>query len=155
MYYQASFQDILFVLAGIAWIAYSAYRSNAKKQQNDKAVQGKNKSGFESLLDEVMAQFDVEDKPETEINIENIAAAATPVEEETSLRKSGSLFSDEERPVEQVGAELKIDERSSAEEEVAKKARTAYNIAEQKVRKNKFDLKKAFIYSEILNRKYI
>ena len=155
MYHQASFQDILFVLAGIAWVAYSAYRSNANKQRNNKPDQGNNKSGFESLLDEVMAQFDDESKPDLKKNDKNIADVATPAHNESSLITDVTYFSAEDKQKEHVSEETGKVNESYIEDEVNRKARTAYNIVTQNVRKNKFDLKKAFIYSEILNRKYI
>ncbi len=151
MVYHASFQDILFVLAGIVWVAYSAYRSNKKREEAKKAVPEKKYSVFDALLDEVMPSTERNESGE---NSEIPTQVATPFNDNASMIHSDTI-TDDNRYVEFNDEERDTEMESFEEKEVRKEAKRAYDQKKQKVNKIEFDLKKAFIYSEILNRKYI
>ena len=152
MVYHASFQDILFVLAGIAWVAYSAYRSNKKREAAKKAVPEKKYSVFDALLDEVMPSTE---RDESRENSEIPTQVATPFNDNASMIHSDTNITADNRYVEFNDEGRDTEMESFEEEEVRKEAKRAYDQKKQKVNKIEFDLKKAFIYSEILNRKYI
>ena len=64
MLFQASFEDYIYILVGIVWIAYSIYKGTQKSKskqnkQNETEPVEKKKSVFETFLDKII----VEEKP--------------------------------------------------------------------------------------------
>jgi hypothetical protein len=155
MVYKGSFEDILFVLSGLVWVGYSLYRANKKKGQQSKSTSGKSSSGSNSLFDELLSQFTNEGEQKETIVYENDLDVATP---ETKLESNV----DSNRPYsydnnyEEVGRSKSIFAEPTVQDEVVnEKNKSAYRLDKQAHKNKSFDLKSAFIYSEILKQKYI
>ncbi len=151
----ASFQDILFVLAGLAWIAYSAYRGNKKKEKSKPVDQHSSDNNAKGLFDEVMDMFDVQDTQVQEAAAEKSTAAATSTVNMESNINSATPFSyenvvEKEQHYNEIADELKTQNQFGREEETGS---DLWSPKEEK--RDSFNLKRAFIYSEILNNKYI
>ena len=156
MVYQASFQDILFVLAGLAWIGYSAYRKSKKRgetsQSGGKNVSSKKKSVFEELL----AQYTNEEaERQGAANPINEAYAATPEVQSEETSNDEHVFSYDDYYEEGDGSEPTSDSTLPKQEVVRQIKVDSDTFKKQKISSKSFDLRKAFIYSEILKQKYI
>ena len=155
MVYQASFQDILFVLAGLAWVGYSAYRANSKKGEKSNHKTSKTASSGSSVFDELLSQFTNPENQEEVISFENNEVVATPATKMESTVDNAQPFSYddyyEEKKGNQQGYDIPTVEEGIGKQEVD----SAYSLKTKKVNNKSFDLKRAFIYSEILNNKYI
>ncbi len=155
MVYQGSFQDILFVLAGLAWIAYSAYRSSKKKERSSSAPSTAKTNQKSSLFEELLEQYTqgADEPPVEDFNFDKVAEVATkPRQTESSIEMVESFTEDDIYEVAESKHELEA-ESALNETQIQSRANGAYNIKKQLVNKT-FNLKKAFIYAEILNRKY-
>ena len=151
MAYHTSFQDILYVLAGIAWVAYSAYRANKKREKAKKDVPEKSYSVFDALFDE---DLPLDSEIEIQKKTENITPLATPFVDNASMINNGNSFLEGNGNSDASHSKWETEMESIGEEEAKEQAKQAYVQKKQVVRRIEFDLKKAFIYSEILNRKY-
>jgi len=156
MVYQASFQDILFVLAGLAWIGYSAYRKSKKRgetsQSGGKNVSSKKKSVFEEL----MTQYTNEEAERQEAtNPINEAYAVTPEVQLEETLNDDHVFSYDDYYEEGVGSEPTSDGILPSNEVERQIKVDVDTPKKQKISSKSFNLRKAFIYSEILKQKYI
>jgi hypothetical protein len=155
MVYKGSFEDILFVLSGLVWVGYSLYRANKKKDQKSKSTHENRSSGSNSLFDELLSQFANEGEQKETIVYENDLDVATPVSKLESNVDSNQPYSYDDI-YEEDGRNKTLFAEPTVQDEVKKENdNSAYRLDKQ-VHKNKsFDLKSAFIYSEILKQKYI
>ena len=140
MIYKGSFEDILFVLLGIIWIAYSAFKSRSKKPETKTSTVKEQESSEETFQDFLAGMLGEQkvNKPET------------PVKEEVKVKEKVYSFDDE------------VESKNFNEEEFKEEAFSEYYIKRQEIggkedtgKKVSFNLKKAFIYREILDNKYI
>ena len=155
MVYKGSFEDILFVLAGLVWVGYSAYRANKKKDQKSKSTTGSSNSDTTSLFDELLSQFTNENDQKETIIYENNQEPATPEMNLESNIVSTQSFS-YDNVLEESGRDKRIFTEPMVQDEVEKvNDNSAYRLDKQVHKKKSFDLKSAFIYSEILKQKYI
>jgi len=151
----ASFQDILFVLAGLAWIAYSAYRGNKKKTNSKPVGQHSSNNNAKGLFDEVMDMFDVQNPQEQKTAAEKSSVAATSTVTMESNINSANPFSyddivEKEQHYNNIADDLKTQNQFGLEEEIGSDL-----WRPKEIKRDSFNLKRAFIYSEILNNKYI
>lgn len=155
MLFKGSFDDYLYILIGIIWVAFSIYKGIQKKKATSNSPQEKQsesqtepkKSFFDDFLNQII------------------------VEEETTPYKSVTVEEADLEPVfEDKGAEEKIfsyddvvEESNFAEENSVYEIKPATeNFIQQDLKSHlkskkgqtRFDLRKAVIYSEILNRRY-
>ncbi|MBU2553097.1 MAG: hypothetical protein KKF98_01465 [Bacteroidetes bacterium] len=150
MVVSASFEDYLYILAGVVWLIFSFYKGQKKKKTtSETSSQSGKKSFFESLVEE----FDQEKAPDPVLY--------TPVEETFSGANAQQLA--EERLFSYDDAvELSNEYETSVvykETEVKKVEKPPVILSKVvKNQKNKirqgFDLRKAVIYSEIINPRY-
>ncbi len=153
MVYQGSFQDVFLVLAGLAWIGYSAYRSGKKKQKSSTAASPGKTSNKNSLFEELLAQYTqgAEIEPVESFNVKTDFNIATEKKKNESSIEPIRRFTDSEI-YEEEESEESLEARSALDEtEIVVKAKKQ----KRQISNRTFNLKKAFIYSEILNQKYI
>lgn len=152
MFFQASFEDYIYILVGIVWIAYSIYKGiqKNKSKQAKKHTTGDNppkKSLFQSFIDEVL----VEEKPlpytpDSDDQIQEEIVFDVPEKKET-------IFSYDDI-YEESNFKEDIDvHEDKAEVQIAKNQKTNI-LSSVKQKKPRIDLRKAVVYSEILNRRY-
>ena len=151
MLFQASFEDYIYILVGIVWIAYSIYKGTQKSKskqnkQNETEPVEKKKSVFETFLDKII----VEEKPlpydvaeNEEVIFDDVEIADKPDKvfsyddyyEESNFQSDSNVF------------ENKVETETKIKQEIGKSPSVK--------RKNpRIDLRKAVVYSEILNRRY-
>jgi len=156
MVYQGSFQDIFFVLAGLAWVGYSAYRANKKKEQSSSNLPPKKRAEKSSLFEELLAQYTqgAEMKTTEDFILEkDLNVATNPRQTESSIELV-EPFTDDDIDEKKESEKKLADESAWDEVEVHAKTNAAVKHKKQHSSRT-FNLKKAFIYSEILNNKYI
>jgi len=156
MVFKGSFEDILYVVIGLVWVAFSIYKGSQKnkKRQKPEGERNKSKSAIEELLgnfldikEEDSVYQDTEVKNETEellINDFDI-----PTEEVTNTPKEVFSYDDAYKE----GNFLEKKEVYTSESN--RNERFLSNIEKKPLKKRKkprFNVKKAIIYSEILKR---
>ncbi len=156
MVYQGSFQDIFFVLAGLAWVGYSAYRANKKKEQSASGISSKKSIKKNSLFEELLEQYTqgVAVQPEEDFALKNDFNVATKPRQTESSVEVVEPFTDDDIYEKNESEQELADESALDEMEIHTKGNGAYNLKKQ-LNNRTFNLKRAFIYSEILNQKYI
>jgi hypothetical protein len=144
MIVKGSFEDVLFVGLGIVWLIYSALKANKKtKQSVDDGLEG---SVEQDLFEQMMER------------------------EGLAVPEPADQF--EEREEDKQGSSIESSTYFSFDEEVESKEHVETNFRRERQQENlireneiggqnkknkrfKFNLKDAFIYSEILNAKYV
>jgi len=164
MLIKGSYEDTIYIVIGILWIAYSIYkgtqksRARSEKKNATKQVK-KGKSVFETFLDDIL----VEEKP----------ATITPYEENSVTQQAGAGSEITEMNDKIVVEDLKQEKIFSYDdyyeegnlqeaEDVMDKDSNVTELKDkeikiatlQKGKKPRFDLRRAVVYSEILNRRY-
>ena len=148
----ASFEDFLYIIAGIIWIAFSYYNAKKKKQaKKAPAPAGQKKSMLESLFDEIKVKDDhkdpvyyepTHDTYEVETDIEpELAKEPEKVFSYDDLYEEGNYKSNNDVIERKSSVPLK---NISADDFKLKESSL-------KKKKKKINLRKAVIYSEILN----
>lgn len=152
----ASFEDYLYIIAGIIWIAFSFYNAKKKKQaKKTSAPKNKQKSLLESLFDEIGVKDDPKDSiysepiQDTYENEPGIESENEPVmvDEPEKVFSYDDLYEEGNyNPVSDV-----IERKSSTT--LREISATDYKIRSSvKKKRKKINLRKAVIYSEILNK---
>ena len=151
----ASFEDILFILAGLVWVAYSAYRANKKKAKSQLVTTNEDDKKAKGFFDEFLEQFNVQEATEQKVSFENSYDVATPAANLESNITNGALFSYDDVYEKKEDGNRNHEastERNETQEDVEISAeQRSFN----RKASSSFNLKRAFIYSEILNNKYI
>ncbi len=143
----ASFEDILFVLAGLAWVAYSAYRANRKKAKSQPVAANEDDKKAKGFFDEFLEQFNVQEATEQKVNFENSYDVATPAANLESDITNGVPFSHDD--VYEKGEDGNRNHeaftvRNETQEDVEISAeQRSFNRNDS----SSFNLKRAFIYS--------
>ncbi len=161
MGYYASFQDILFVLAGLAWIAYSAYRTNKKRGSSAASGQPKKTAEKSSLFEELLEQYTQTAgmQRKTNLDVKDFDVATKPRQTESSLDtvqqfNTVQQFTDADI-YEEGESEIKLAKQTALDgTQIHNVNVDAFSLKKQSSNRT-FNLKRAFIYSEILNQKYI
>jgi len=146
----ASLGDYLYIIIGIVWLVFSVYKGQKKKNSRSESPQ---KSSGKSFLDTLMDEFNpepaVESVPYIKSEPGNFVSKEVPVDEPT-------LFSYDDQ----------VEESNEYETSVVYTKREFGNHGSQPVihnniidkqqyrRRGGFNLRKAVIYSEVLNRRY-
>lgn len=153
MLVKGSFEDIIYIVIGIVWIAYSIYKGTQKaKSKKTKPVdegvpEKKTKSVFESFFDDIL----VENKQQPYAE----EAEEFPVKEEPLIVQDTSeeVFSYDDY-YEESNQQNRIDVYEDKVETQADLKREIQVKPINKKKKPRIDLRKAVVYSEILNRRY-
>lgn len=134
----------LYVLLGIAWVAYSIYKG-ANKNQN-KTTEGGTKENKKTFLDDLIEGFSDD---------ENIPYADTeePVAD-NNFRQENEMDTFVKAETVKSTEENLVDEGVPVTKNTMKKAATNSEFPRGNRKKKRINLKKAVIYSEILRRPY-
>ena len=150
MLLKGSFEDILYILIGIIWVAFSIYQAKKRKKQKSvsQPATKKKKSFFETIIDEVTEQN--QSKAETAYD-EDLPVAEAVVKLENEYEEEKYTYDDyyEEGNYNEADDVISITEPST--QQITKQELKSHLTKNKKLR---FDLKKAVIYSEILKPKY-
>ena len=153
MVIRGSFEDIIYIVIGVIWIAYSIYKGTQKskagadKRKRNSEPQEKKKSVFETFFDEILVEKNpIPYEPVIdEIEIEEGADGTEIVQEK--------IFSyDDYYEQDNLQKADSINEKSAASQSQRKQDLKA--TPSKKRKKPRIDLRKAVVYSEILNRRY-
>ncbi|MBC8321278.1 MAG: hypothetical protein H8E34_11195 [Bacteroidetes bacterium] len=160
MIVHTSFEDILYVVIGLAWIIFSYYNAKKKKKaKNTPASAQEKKSIFDSLIDEIGIKEEREvpypNKPSQDFEYGEIETEADTNQETPEYDEKVFSYDDyyEEDNYNSIVDVIKKKPTTPTIKiaESEKKSKKPYN--KRKVKKN-VDLRKAVIYSEILKRVY-
>ena len=149
MLLKGSFEDILYILIGIIWVVFSIYQAKKKKKQKSapRPDTEKKKSLFETLLDEV-----TENQQQTELPyVEDKPIAETVTTPENEYEKKIFTYDDYYEKEGYKDAEEIISANEPSTQHTLRQELKSHIV---KSKKQRFDLQKAIIYSEILNPKY-
>jgi len=160
MIYKGSYEDLIYILIGVIWIGYSIYKGVMKSKEHKpagkvKPAKTKSKSFLDTFLEELTEQGE---KP---TEMEYIPPEKEKITEKEFVAES---YTETKNGKEKILSYDDYDEKSNF-----KKATDVYDTSaetgvevvkieefreEPKKRKATIDLKKAVIYSEILNPRY-
>ncbi len=143
MLIKGSFEDFLYILVGLIWLAFSVYKGVKKKkpQPSSKEESSKRKSALETMMEQFMVE-----EPET---IVYETPSPDPVPQTDTDEKIFS-YDDIYEESNQLETSAVYDRRPEPEKKVVTKPESTRK--KKKIRR--FDVRKAVIYSEILNRRY-
>jgi hypothetical protein len=143
--------DLIYILLGIAWILYAAYRAGKKRKAAPPARQGTQEEApkpFQTLLEDMMKEDSLEEyTPEAESYDEKTIRE---IQMERTLLRKPVL------PLETIPLEEGISAFSPGQQEPV----SVYSFAEEEIQEpgqgegSYFDLRKAIIYNAILHRPY-
>lgn len=155
MLIKGSFEDYLYILVGLIWVAFSIYKGAKKNKSSTKKPQqvesGEVQEEKKSFFDDFLNQIINDDKQVIYETKEEEPATKEPIFVEKEVEEK--VFSNDD-VVEESNF---IDDKGVYEIEPAKELNLQKELKNHLKDKNeqpKFDLKKAIIYSEILNRRY-
>jgi hypothetical protein len=157
--------DLIYLLLFVAWIAFAIYRNNQKKklreQQRAKAASGEPEEVPEkspgSLLEEILLgeeSIEVQEEPLYGLEDTDRITAKEPVFQQ---REEPRDFDDEYNlrgitSIEEL--DLKTGKEKSEKGKIELESILVLDFEESENEPLEFDLRKAVIYSEILNRRY-
>lgn len=154
MLVRGSFEDIIYILIGVAWIAYSIYkgtqksRAKAKKKEDTPELAENKKSVFETFFDDVLVE-------EKAVPYEPVLEDVTPDEPETleEIPTKKPFSYDDYFEESNYKDRLDVYEKSGTEKPLKQEQKTIIDPSKKR-KKLRIDLRKAVVYSEILNRRY-
>jgi hypothetical protein len=146
MLVKGSFEDFFYILIGLIWVGFSIYKGmQKKKQQQSPAGEAKKKSVLETLMDEFLE------------NGEAVRPAPVVDEEPSETIDFKDETKSEVFSYDDIYEESNYNEVSEVYEqktETKSKLKTNLKVPVKRKKHTRFNLKKAVIYSEILNRRY-
>ena len=146
MLVKGSFEDFFYILVGLVWVAYSIYKGiQKKKSQSNPSEKVKKKSVLETLMDEFL------EKKEP-VQPEPIVYEAPSQDIEFEEKSDPEVFSYDD-----IYEESNYNAVSDVYKEKPKtktNLKTKLKITPKKVKTPRFNLRKAVIYSELLNSRY-
>lgn len=156
-------ENLIYILIGIAWVAYSLYSARQKAIQKQQGTGmpptgpsessplpiPRNQGEGKSLFDEILRELTGESRPVPQVS----RPVVTPVP--ASYQKSNAEYevskeSTRYTPV----SNLQPDYPRNKSEDIVKTQITASQIKSDESTESRFNLREAVIYSELLNRKY-
>jgi len=155
MVVKGSYEDFLYILAGLAWLAFSIYKGSQKnkKSRAPDSQSDKKGSGFEKVLEELLGVKDkdiVYDQQYINEPKDNLFNEVKENEEKV-IEAAPEVFSYEKAYDEDNFLPKKEVYTSALHKKDNLKVKKDLTVARKK-KKPKFDVRKAVIYSEILNR---
>lgn len=147
----ASLGDYLYIIIGVLWLVFSVYNSQKKKNRR---IDDTQKSKSKSFLDKLVEEFNIE--PSLESVPYTPAVETNRIIDEESEYEDPTIFSYDDE----------VEESNEKETSVVYRKREfgmrgSLGASEDKIidkqllrRRPGFDLRRAVIYSEILNRRY-
>ena len=150
MLLKGSFEDILYILIGIIWVAFSIYQAKKRKKQKSASQPDANKKKgfFETLIDEFTEQN--QSKAEVAYD-EDLPVAEAVVKLENEYEEEKYTYDDYYEEGNYNEADDVISTTEPSTQQITKQELKSHLTKNKKLR---FDLKQAVIYSEILKPKY-
>jgi len=146
MLVKGSFEDFFYILVGLIWVGFSIYKGmQKKKSQQSTAKTVKKKSVLETLMDEFLEK---QEPVQTEPIVYEEPLQAPEEKEEVSPE----IFSYDD--IYEKSNYNEVSEVYAKKTETKSRPKANLKTLSVKRKKPHFDLKKAVIYSEILNRRY-
>lgn len=146
MLVKGSFEDYFYILVGLVWVAFSIYKGiQKKKSQQAPDQKTKKKSVLETLMDEFL------EKEET-VQTEPIVYEAPSQDIEFEEEVKEEVFSYDD--IYENSNYNEVTGTYSKRAETKSRLKTNLKTPSTKRKKMRFNLKKAVIYSEILNKRY-
>lgn len=146
MVFKGSIEDFLFILVGLVWVGFSIYKAQQKKRasQQNQAIPKREKS----ILDQLVNEFITDDNDDPYESVNPEPAVAEPVKREKKKHFSYDDYAEDGNysPL--------SDSNRVIQTQVTKMENEIVNNQIRRNKKSKFDIRKAIIYSEILNRRY-
>ena len=152
MLYKGSYEDLIYILIGVLWVAYYIYKG-VNKNKTRQTVSGKQsgkpraKNFFETFLDEIATQ---DEKP--------MEYAPQDIETKTVAEKRDENRGDKNFSYDDYYEESNFQEGKEVyqSDTNVKEARVeeVETVRKPKQKKMQIDIRKAVIYSEILNPRY-
>lgn len=146
---KGSFEDYLYIFIGLVWIGFSIYKARQKKKSVSpgKTSPEKEKSFFENLVNEFL-----DEKPESPYVAEVYKKEATRKEKTTDFQEKKVFSYDDYYEESNALNDFDVFEKNTT---ISTHKTDNIKSNENKRKKNsRIDLRKAVVYSEILNRKY-
>lgn len=145
---KGSFEDFFYIFIGLIWIGFSIYKAQQKKKAVSQSRGNVKKE--KSFLENLMSEFINEESPNPYINSDSQPQQAT--SSESKVKKPKVFSYDDMYEESNAVPEFNVyEKKQSFQEEIKKQDKTSQQS--QKI-KPRINLRKAVIYSEILNRKY-
>jgi hypothetical protein len=149
-------EDYIYILLGLVWIIYAAYRANQKKKAKQKAphheqtTEPETGSDVKSLLEEILTgEVSQPSRPSAYIDESLSAITGARMEYENADIKTDYKL--DSIPVEEGERIFDEDDLTSSYAQLFNTEDSEHMIKREDI---DFDLRKAIIYSEILNRPY-
>lgn len=147
MLIKGSFEDFFYILVGLIWVAFSIYKGmQKKKSKQTTGDKVKKKSVLETLMDEFLEK---EQQPQSEPIIYQAPVVDDELIEEKAEDEIFSYDSMYER-----SNYIETDDVYTKKPAAKSALKSNLTIPHKTKRKQQFNLRKAVIYSEILNRRY-
>jgi hypothetical protein len=166
MIVKGSIEDIIYILIGVLWIAYSIYKgfkSSQKKKQPKTVAEEPDTNGTRETV-ESKPRKTIFDSFLEEITREEKSVPYTPAEMQPEYQEEKPIQPKTKEVAEPFSYDDFYEESNFMEgSDVYEKERTAteptkptkLSTGRKRRRKPRIDLRKAVIYSEILNRRYL
>lgn len=156
-------ENLIYILIGIAWVAYSLYSSRQKALQKQQSaglpprgpsqssplpIPG-NQSGGKTLLEDIFRELTGESRP-----LPQVVQPVSPVETRQPIRKTETTGMDKgSSGYKFISTQTTDFPLNSSENDNYEQENLVKRIKNGSIPKN-FDLREAVIFSELLNRKY-
>lgn len=155
MLFRGSFEDYLYIIIGLIWVAFSIYKGAQKKKAKSQSHEDMDeaeeptvkKSIFENFLNEIIKDEEPIQYEPVEIKEE----VAEPVQSRPNEEEKIFSYDDYYEESNFLSKSNVYKDRQPLESTLNQELQTHLKASKQKPR---FDLRKAVIYSEILNRRY-
>ena len=150
----ASFEDILYVIIGLLWVVFSVYNAKKKKdKKNAPAPKSEKKSILVSLMNEIGIKNEQPEpsyyQPSNDVDFPEPETVPVQPEEQSEVFSYDDYYEESNyNPIDNV-IEKKPMKPVKEDKAYAINKKSSYRGV-----KNKIDLRKAVIYSEILKRVY-
>ncbi|MEJ2596590.1 MAG: hypothetical protein P8100_16025 [bacterium] len=166
MIFKGSIEDFIYIIIGIIWLVFSIYKGSQKKKKAGKPAaepqpaKKESSSIFDNFLENLMKEEEEQGVPYEQVEIKK--DNKPPSVAEPNEMESEKVFSYDDMAVENSfdydveSNYLKPDQvydKPSAQPETKLQEELRTHLKPTK-KKPRFDLRKAVIYSEILNRRY-
>jgi hypothetical protein len=146
---KGSFEDYLYILIGIIWVAFSFYKGSKNKKHAVTSV-SKKKAG-KGLLETLFDEFTQEEQPQEDIPYKTDDLVADIPAPSVIPSVEQKVFSYDDIYEEGNYSEAENTETTTPSQVDLEKRTASSN---EQIRRRRFNFKKAIIYSEILQPKY-
>ncbi len=158
MIVKGSFEDYLYIIIGIVWVAVSIYKGAQKRKQSTSAPSSSDGKPKKNFLDSILEEFAeknsaIYDEPEPR-EIEEVSPPQSRFQQSTNHQEGVFSYDD-------VYEESNVNEYDDVYKEEPPLTSPKTQILQKpkkptiKRKKKRFDIRKAVIYSEILRPPYL